>query len=166
MPVSGSCEPLHDDKIKAGFTYRFILFSQWPDKAFTANPSKFIIGIVGKSPFNGFFDQVLGSSVDGRELVIRNIADNPSADDLRECQVVFIHDSYVSAIKPVLQELAGAPVLTISDAPDFLEEGGMIAFLYRRNRIRFMIHKQRANLVGLRFRAQMLKMATKVVEGK
>ena len=164
VPATGSCESLRNDKIKAGFTYRFILFSQWPETAFLANPTQFVIGIIGQSPFNGFFEQVLEKPVDGRKLVIRQLTTLSSVEEFRTCQVIFVHDAKASTIPALLQKLDGAPVLTISDTPDFLEEGGMIAFFYRRNRIRFMVHKQRANRVGLHFRAQMLKMATHVVE--
>lgn len=166
LPASGFGESLRNYKIKAGFTYRFILFSEWPETAFVAHPSEFVIGIVGQSPYNGFFDQVVNTPVDGRKLVVRQLSDSLRAEELRECQVVFIHDAHVGELKSILRKLAGAPVLTISDSADFLEEGGMISFFYRRNRIRFSVHRGRANAVGLHFRAQMLKMATHVVEGE
>ncbi len=166
MPGSGSCESLRNYKIKAGFTYRFILFSEWPVSAFAANPDQFVVGIVGDSSFNVFFKQVLGTEVDGRKLVVRELSEPLNPEELRSCQVVFVHESEKEQVPTILKNLAGLPVLTISDADQFVESGGMIAFFNSRNRIRFAINRQRADVVNLSFRAQMLKMATHVVEGE
>lgn len=166
LPAQGFCDSLRNYKIKAGFTYRFILFSEWPAAAFSTNPDEFSIGIVGTSKINSFFDQVAGTLVDGRKLVIRQLSAELTAEELRGCQVVFIHESHSSQMQYILHTLEGAPVLTISDSPNFLEKGGMIAFFYQRNRIRFAVDRGHAEDVGLRFRAQMLKMATHVTEGQ
>ncbi len=165
IPALGFGESSLDYKIKAGFIYRFILFSEWPASAFTKNPDTFTIGIVGDNPFEDFLNQVINQQVDGRKLVISYLSAQPSQEKLSACQVLFIPSSLAGQEKQILKKVKGFPVLTISDMEGFLEKGGMISFFSRRNKIRFSVHRTHADRVGINFRGQMLKMAARVLEG-
>ena len=46
----------------------------------------------------------------------------------------------------------------------FVEVGGMIHLTTQQNRIRFVVNRSHANDVGISFNAQMLKLATTVIE--
>ncbi len=164
MPALGCCDSPRNYKIKAGFTYRFILFGEWPDAAFVEDSKTFTIGIVGENPFSDFFGQVANRPVDGRKLVIRYLSFDASQEELRGCQLIFINGSLVKQVSPVLAKVEGFPVLTVSDMEGFIDHGGMIAFFSRRNRIKFAVERTRAAQVGINFRAQMLKMAAQVLE--
>jgi hypothetical protein len=54
-------------------------------------------------------------------------------------------------------------VLTVGDAPDFLERGGMIQFVLVANRVRFEVNLDAAREAGLQLSAELLKVAAKVV---
>jgi len=164
LPVSGSCETLRNYQIKAGFTYRFLLFSEWPSTVADSPSELLTVGVIGQTSFNRYFEEIPDLQVGGRKVVVLELSANPSAKMLHSCQVLFIPSSHSDEVQSILEKLEGAPVLTISDVEGFLEKGGMIEFFTRRNRIRFAVHRQRAGDVGITFRAQMLKMATQVVE--
>ncbi len=55
-----------------------------------------------------------------------------------------------------------AALLTVSDAPDFLSGGGIIALFDRGNRLRFRISADNARLANLRISASLLQLASVV----
>jgi len=164
VPVAGFSDSARNNKIKAGFTYHFILFGEWPKEAFVDAPNIFTIGIVGDAAFCEFFNDVEGQSVDNRKLIIRPLSSSPTKEELLNCQIIFISNDRAETAKKILSMTAHAPILTISDTEGFVKMGGMIEFSNRRNRIKFNVHRGRASQAGIEFRAQMLKMAGKVWE--
>lgn len=164
LPVSGQCESSRNYKIKAGFIYRFILFTEWPEQAFVTSNDTITLGIVGENPFAGFFAQVAGRSVAGKNLKVLELTAADSPERFRQCHLLYIHPSQEEQTSQIIEAVRGQPVVTISDMDDFLEQGGMISFFSRRNRIKFAVHRGLASREGIRFRAQMLKMAAQVVE--
>jgi hypothetical protein len=61
-----------------------------------------------------------------------------------------------------LEALHGAPILTVSDIPDFVSRGGMIQFVLIDNRVRFEINVSNAERAGLTVSSQLLKVAVSV----
>jgi len=64
----------------------------------------------------------------------------------------------------IFKMLGKFPILTISDMDNFLEKGGMISLITTQNRIKFAINRKKAKDAGIEFRAQMLKLAIKILE--
>ncbi len=164
LPAAGQADSARNYKIKAGFTYRFILFGEWPEAAFVPNQGTFTIGIIGTNPFSDFFTQAASHPVGGKRLIIRSLPAQPSLAAIRSCQIIFINSELEDELAEILAMAAGEPILTVSDIPGFIDKGGMISFFNRRNRIKFAVHRSRASKVGINFRAQMLKMAAHVLE--
>jgi hypothetical protein len=159
MPVQG--ETLQEYVVKAGYIYRFMLFTEWPESAFAESSDKIIIGIYGPNPFSHLFEQITDKKVQGRKLVIKYFPEKKAYDDLVRCHVLFIsREAPIS----ILSRLKNHPVLTISDRPDFIEHGGMIEFQTEDSHIRFSINRRAARKAGISFSAQLLKIALKVVE--
>ena len=65
-----------------------------------------------------------------------------------------------------LDELKGAPVLTVGDGDDFARNGGMIGLFVEDGRMRFAINPDAAHRAGLRLSSQLLKLAKIVKEGR
>ncbi|MCK4766868.1 MAG: YfiR family protein, partial [Desulfobacula sp.] len=151
-------------KVKAGIVYNFSLFTKWQEDAFAKDPHNFHIGVVGKNPFGNALNQAASRPVSGREPMIHYFDSIPSPAELQKCQMIFITSSMVDQTDEIFKLISGFPVLTISDMDNFLEKGGMISLVTRRNRIKFEVNRKTARDAGIEFRSQMLKMALRVLE--
>lgn len=152
--------------LKAVYLYNFLHFVSWPEAVAPAAEEKpLVIGLVGKSPFGEAFTALQQSLREGNKksfTVVEYGKFRPGLK-LQECNLLFISAEESRNYKTILQELAGAPVLTVSDGQEFLEAGGMIALLFDNGKIRWAINRPPVQVAGLRLQAQLLKIAVKVI---
>jgi hypothetical protein len=64
----------------------------------------------------------------------------------------------------MLDEVKGAPILTVGDGDAFASGGGMIGLFVEDGRMRFAINTEAAHRAGLRFSSKLLNLA-KIVKG-
>lgn len=149
-------------KVKAGCLFKFLQFVEWPPDSFREKESPVVVGILGDDPFKGIIDKAMQDrNVEGRKIVVRRYRDSKSA---REAHVLFLNlrgDALVEAVK----SLEGAPTLTVGEASSFIESGGMIRFVTREEKLSFDISVDSGKSAGLKFSAQLLRLAH-VVERK
>ncbi len=150
--------------IKAGYLYKFLFFIQWPEKAFDESESTIEIGILGEDHFGYVFKKIEGESINGRKLTIKKLGEDTRPEMLRECQILFISRSLENRTWSILSSLKDYPVLTVSETATFIESGGMINFVTKKELIRFEINQVMAERVGIKMRAQLLRIAERVVE--
>ena len=146
--------PAHErqraDAIKAGYLYNFLKFVEWPPivPANTLNAC-----FVGNS---GVFDEITTNQsykrVGTRRLVARRLA--PGAP-IGACQVLYVDAQRVAAVSDVIYARPTA-LLTVSDAPDFLRGGGIIALFEKDDRLQFRISADNARLASLRISTSLL----------
>jgi hypothetical protein len=164
MPFTVFAESLEEYTVKAGYIYKFMLFTEWPDSAFESSNSTIVLGIYGPNPFADIFEQVTGRTIQDRQLVVRYLSQTDNVDKLKHCHVLFLSRSLGVAMFDVLEKIEGAPVLTVSDYEGFIDRGGMIEFQSEDQHIYFSINRKAANKVGIRFRSQMLNIAIRVIQ--
>lgn len=150
--------------LKAGFLYKFLLFAQWPEAAFSDPEAPIIIGIHGENPFGDLFDMVAGQSVNGRKLLIKHLEQTAAGPLLEQCHLLFITASMAGREEAVLAALHRRPVLTVSELTGFAEKGGMIHFRMNDDKVSFVINKTAADRVGIKLRAKLLRVAARVLE--
>lgn len=161
--------PLHaasDDRllqIKAAFTYRFLLFTQWPDDPEGGDGVK-RIGVVDNRSLATLFEILVSQGTNKDNLQVVFLDHTATAEDFRHCRLLYIPASAEARGRKILQQVNGYPVLTVSDMDSFIELGGMIALVVKRNHIRFAVNRGQAQNAEITFNAQMLKLATYVVE--
>ena len=122
----------------------------------------FQICILGDDPT---FERVLSATVSGETIEGRPVSSRhaSNAADALHCDLVFFGMSERSKLGTDLATLAAAPVLTVSDIPDFASHGGMIEFVPADNRIRFAVNLNACRKSGLTPSSQLLKVAVKVI---
>jgi hypothetical protein len=146
------------DSAKAGFILNFIKYSEWPP---TGSPNaSLLVCSLGDQALSGKLELMQGRQVQGREIRVRT-AVRPG--EWRECAVLFIAADEAQRIDTVLRATGQYPVLTISDAPGFVQAGGIIGLNVRAGRIRFDINNGAARQGGLKLSSQLLRLADEVL---
>lgn len=150
--------------LKAMFLLNFTKFVEWPDQAFSGNAAPFVVGVIGEDPFGSVLDEAFAhQTVGGRSVVIRRYTPGTLGID---CQVLFVARSIKDQQPALLQDLRGRPVLTVGEADQFLESGGMINFVVIKERVRFEINAMAADRTGLNLGAKLLGVAVRVISSK
>ncbi|MGH9449601.1 MAG: YfiR/HmsC family protein [Terriglobia bacterium] len=147
--------------VKAAYLYNFSRFVRWPPADTTAD--FFRICVLGTDPFGRVLDRVIaGESMDGVRIVARRIS---LPDEVTGCRILFISSSEAGKLAQILAALSNRDVLTVSDLPEFTDDGGMIGFVLEGNRVRFEVNAATAQRAGLKVSSQVLKLAVKVIKG-
>jgi hypothetical protein len=143
--------------VKAAYLYNFAKFVAWPEPA---PSSEFRICVVGDPAFAAAVDDLIkGENAAGRQLVRREPATPEAA---RECQILFIGSQATDNGTGLLNAVRRSPVLTVGDAPGFLERGGAIRFVTEDDRARFDISPAAADLAGLKISSKLLRVARRL----
>ncbi len=141
--------------VKTAFLYNFFKFIDWPaDKVGQATYQL----CTSDNDQLGDSLLVLKSKIVGNKtLTIRR---GLPVNDLKTCHLVFIGASRNT--EAILQTLKALPIVTVSDQPSFIEQGGMIGLVQVDNRLSFEINLVGTNELGLHISAQLLKLAKSV----
>jgi hypothetical protein len=113
-------------EVKATWLYQFSVLTEWPKGVFATAKSPLRISVLGKDPFGAELDKIAGKTVDAHKIVVQRSA---AVADLKDSQIVFISATESDHLPAILAELAGQPVLTVSDMPEFSVQGGMIGLV-------------------------------------
>ena len=142
--------------VKANYLCKFAPFVEWPASALPAG-SPFNICVVGEDPFGPALDEaVRGQAIAGHPVAVRRMATVSGAPN---CQVLYIGRSRVQKPAEVLQQVRGAPILTVSDGP---LDGEVVQFVLKDGRVRFAIDAAAAQANGLVISSKLLGLATEV----
>jgi hypothetical protein len=148
-------------KVEAAFLRNFARYVTWPPAAFANERSPWVVCILGQDHFDDTLDKTLqGRTEQGRafEVVRLRVADRVTA-----CHIVYIGYDGSTKRRAVLNELRSKPVLTVGDAPEFLDEGGIIRLL-AGERIEMSINLDQARAVSLAIPSKMLEVSRDVLE--
>jgi hypothetical protein len=147
-------------EVKAAFLYNFAKFVEWPTAAFSDPDEALEFCILGDDPFGASIDRIVkGRAANGRAIAIRR---NVRADASESCHLIFLGAMDDSEVARVVQDVGGAPVLTVGESPSFLDEGGIIGLVIDDGKVRFEINARGAEHAGLKVSSQLLKLARSV----
>ncbi len=151
-----------ESDVKAADLFNFGKFVRFAGPA-AQRQRTFDICILGRDQIGRAIDEIAGNaSIDGRAVHVRRISD-PSAG--RSCAILFVSADEGAQIREDLAVIRGANVLTVSDAPDFLESGGMIQFVLQGDRVRFEVNLDAVDRAHLVLSSELLRVAA-AVHGK
>jgi uncharacterized protein DUF4154 len=144
------------DALKAGYLLNFMKFVEWPAHAPAAT---FTVCFLGNSGVHdelstGLHPKRLGT----HRLITRRLA---PAESAAACQVLYIDAEHLAHIAPLIVEPPAA-LLTVSDAPQFLQSGGIIGLFAEGDRLRFRISVENARRANLRISSHLLQLASAV----
>lgn len=148
-------------RVKAAYLYNFAKFVDWPSSSFPSQASPFTVCVIGRNPFGNELDQLVGRSVRQRRLAVRHIG---RVEEAGACQILFVSGSERGELTRILGAARARGVLTVSDMGNFAASGGMIGLITREDRVHFNINLRAIRQAGLKISAQVLKLATSVIE--
>ncbi len=153
LPGAGSARAADslEYQVKAAMLYNFTRFVTWPQAGDVR------LCLVGNHAFDDVLAGLAGKPAGAGTFVIQPDADT---DTLARCEMVFIGAQSRDRLVPLLQSLAGQPVLTVSDDAEFIQKGGIVQFLVVDGKVRFAINPDAAQRAGLQISAKLLSLAT------
>ena len=147
--------------MKAAFLYNFFKFIEWPPAS--ASQKDYSLCATGNDQLGDSLLVLENKTIGSKSLVIRR---SLNGNALKECDMVFISSSENAAA--ILRDLKGLPVVTVSDKPDFVDQGGMIGLVMVQDdsRLGFEINLATAQAADIHISSQLLKLAKRVYTSK
>jgi len=153
----------HEYEVKAVFLFNFGQFVTWPAEAFPTPETPLVIGILGPDPFGQTLDKVVkGERLQNRKVEIQRYE---SVDQIKLCHVLFISRRSARRLPDLLRELGERPILTVSEAADFVFEGGMIRMYIEKGKVRLRINPANVRAAHLSVSSRLLNVAEVVTPG-
>jgi hypothetical protein len=157
-PGAGLAQPVPPDamdRFKAAYVFNFAKFVAWPASA----PADVLtICFRGATAVHDLLaHDVSGALIGARRVIVRSIQTAQRADG---CSIVYVG----AELAPDTNLASSVPpfALTVSDALDFTDHGGMIGLFTEGNRLRFNINLENARLAGLKVSSDLLQLASRV----
>lgn len=158
---AASATPLTEvQSLTIAFLYNFMKLSEWPSDT---RSTELTLCVTEGGEFGAELDSMNGKPVQNRTLKVKRLVlgDNPT-----DCELLFLPGEE----KPIrlhewLKLIESKPVLSVSDTPHFLDEGGMISLVNEDNRLQFEVNLELVEKAGIEMSSQILKIA-RTVRGK
>lgn len=159
-PAAGEPPAATEYQIKAAFLYNFALFVEWPPDAAPQPNTPFLIGIFGEDPFDADVEQAMkDETVNGRPIVIKHFS---RVEDLEFSHILFIRAAERARLKSILDAVHRWSALTVGETERFTEQGGMVNFTLKGNRVRFEINREATTRAGLKISSKLLNLAEEI----
>ena len=146
---------------KATFLSQFPNFIEWPERAFAAANSPFLICVYGNFPFGTSLAEATRAEIfHGRKIEVLWVR---KMTEMHACQILFVSRSEAAKYEQVLAAVANTQTLTVGETSDFLHAGGAVCFLFEKEVLKFEINLAAANGAGLKMSSRLLSLARRVM---
>jgi hypothetical protein len=146
--------------VKAAYLFNFGKFVRFASSDQVNSRQSFDLCILGDDPLGHTLDDLTANEqLDGKPARVVRLK---SAADAHACSIAYISSSEAAHLTADLEALRGQPVLTVSDAPNFLQRGGMIQFILVDNHVRFAVNLNAVRIAQIGLSSELLKVATSV----
>lgn len=143
------------EKYMAAFTYQICKATTWPSQS-----DNFVIGIVGQSDIIPFFEKLAEEKKVGSQSI--QIISWNNANDIKNCQVVFVANEKIAQLAQIATALSGQPVLIITESTGTIKQGAGLSFTIVDNKIRYNLNKTSLLERNLIVQSTIERMALKV----
>lgn len=143
--------------LEAVYLYNFAKFVRWPAADSTQSLDICVAG--GQPAFLTSLRRIVdGENVAGRPIRMRLL---DRSEQVTGCEILYL-DASARDSSSLIEAALGKPILTVSDAPTFLDHGGMIQFIAIQHRVRFSVNLRPVTRCGLALSSELLKVAVSV----
>lgn len=151
---------LQEYQIKALFLYNFANFVEWPEGAFNGETAAIRLCLYGDVPFGVFLDQVQGTLIGDRELVV---ARTNSIEEIKQgCQILFVGDDKKVSLPNFWKQIQYLYVLSIGEEKGFADKGGIVNIMRTTDQVQFDVNISNAMANGLFISSDLLSLAREI----
>lgn len=159
-PHAAKAQAISEYQVKAAYLYSFAKFVEWPLGTFANAADPIRLCILNDRTFGAQLIQIVGNKqIAGHPVLVTVVQDGKQS---RSCQELFIGSSQSRDTVQIIDDLRGTGVLTVGETDDFVERGGIIAFIMQGGHVQFQVNQKAATQVGLRMSSQLLSVARHV----
>lgn len=155
----GVCQPSQgpenlEAKVMSEMLVTFSQLVEWPP----ANGATHLtVCVLGHDPLGQDLDSVTrGRTVSGRPIQVLR----PQGLGTLSCDVAFLAKEENAKLTGLLRQLRKKNVLTVSNAPSFLESGGLIRLFLDEGKLRFEINPEAAKRGEVKLSSKLMKLAS------
>ncbi len=148
QPMASYGQDTSEAAVKTAFLYNFFKFVDFPD---SDNLTQYTL-CTYQDDLGDSLLTLLDKQVAGKPLIVLRTQD---LEQLKHCQIAYLGVSAAT----VAAQLKSFPVLTVGSAPNFAEQGGIIGFTVKDNRLSFEVNLATATLAHVYINAKLLKLA-------
>lgn len=149
--------------VRAVMLFNFARFTEWTDSDDLKN-GPLVIGVAGDRALEEeLFKLAERQTIRDRRVRVVRVS---SLRSLQDCHVLYVGSPAMLAevgapsVAELLREVVEKPVLTVSDSPTFLAQGGIInVFVGEEGKLRFEIAPRHAAKAGLVLSSRLLALA-------
>lgn len=147
-------------EVKAAYLFNFGKFLH---RSAPPQHDSFDICVVGEDPMGSALDSLTrGEQIEGRPVRVRRMHE---ASEARGCDIAYLSANEGVRIEEDVAALGDADTLTVSDAPKFLQRGGMIQFVLQGDHVRFAVNLNAVRRSHLVLSSELLRVAVSVIGG-
>jgi len=160
--ATAGAQEVSEYQVKAAYVYNFAKFVDWPAQVFADAAAPFHMCVLNNRSFESTLQHmVLGKTIAGRSISVAGVQ---NGEQSRGCQILFIPSSQNKLGQRMVEDLQGQSVLTVGETKGFLEDGGIINFVWEDDRVQFQVNHRGASQAGLRVSSRLLSLARLVIE--
>ena len=156
LVLSNPIQPSREYQLKAVFLFNFTQFVEWPPNSFSSDQAPMVIGILGTDPFGSYLEETIaGEKINGHPLLVQRYN---NVEEIETCQILFINVAETNKRELIITRLKERNILTVSDAPDFLQQGGMIRFFTKQDKIKLQVNLEATKTANLVISSKLLRL--------
>jgi hypothetical protein len=143
--------------LKAAFLYNFAKFTEWPTDVLPPG-QRLLLCVVGDNAVADALEETIkGRAHEGHELAVELMRADQS---FSSCHLLYVDGREARRSAQVLNALKGATILSVGDAENFAEQGGIAQLILENNQMRFAINVTAVDRARLRLSSKLLGLAT------
>jgi hypothetical protein len=148
-------------QLKAAFIFHFAQLVDWPPDALGPSNRALTLCIADENALPGLLESMVqGKQIASHPLQVRHLLEK---DNPRFCDLLFIVRQDKKRTAAPLKAVNNAPILTVGESDEFLQQGGIIGFCYQENKIRFDINLPAARRANIKVSSRLLLLANSVI---
>jgi YfiR/HmsC-like len=145
-----------EEKFKALFIYNFTKYIEWPG----ISGNDFKITIIGNSKLVNELENIAAKKTVGQSTI--KVVSVKSVTEVKNCQVIFISNSYIDALHELVDKAKSNNILLITESPNSCSQGASVNFVVNNGNIKFEISRSNIENAGLKVSASLLKLGIEV----
>ena len=153
---------LSEDQVKTAYIYNIAKFIKWDKEAFKSKDTALEICIVTQDSDKKAFDLLRNKKVLGHPI---NVSYLILSDEIDKCNIIYITGYNKTQIKKELKNIKHKKILTMGDAYQFSEIGGMIELRLQKEKVKIHINIEALNSANYSISYKVLEIST-IVKGK